>query len=114
MSNTVYVSHVIDAPAETVWGIMRDFNGMPSYHPGIWKGEIERGGRRDEVGCVRHLTLSDGFAREQLLCLNDLNYALAYKIIDGTISVRATWQASSCAESPKATARSPNSGPISK
>ena len=37
MANTVYISDVIDAPIEKVWGIMRDFNGMPSYHPGISK-----------------------------------------------------------------------------
>ena len=34
MANTVYVSDVIDAPIEKVWGLMRDFNDMPSYHPG--------------------------------------------------------------------------------
>jgi uncharacterized membrane protein len=29
MENTVYISDVIDAPIEKVWGIMRDFNDMP-------------------------------------------------------------------------------------
>ena len=88
MSHTIYISHVIDAPVEEVWRIMRDFNGVPYYHPGIRKSEIEGDGCGDEVGCVRHLTLSDGFVREQLLCLDDLNYVFTYKIIDGTIPVR--------------------------
>ena len=41
MANTVYISDVIEAPIEKVWGIMRDFNDMPSYHPGIHKSIIE-------------------------------------------------------------------------
>lgn len=35
MQNTVYISDVIDQPIEKVWTIMRGFNDMPSYHPGI-------------------------------------------------------------------------------
>ena len=88
MPNTVYISDVIDAPIEKVWGIMRDFNGMPSYHPGIKKSIIEGGQPSDQLGCVRHLTLADGFVRETLLCLDDRNYVFTYEIIGGTLSVR--------------------------
>src|SRR5579864_3597195 len=63
MPNTVYISHVIDAPIEKVWRIMRDFNDMPSYHPGIKKSIIEGDGSSDQVGCVRRLTLAEGFVR---------------------------------------------------
>jgi uncharacterized protein YndB with AHSA1/START domain len=52
MPNTVYISAVIDAPVETVWEIMRDYNGMPSYHPGIKRSVIEDGRPSDQVGCV--------------------------------------------------------------
>jgi hypothetical protein len=88
MPNTVYVSHIIDAPIEKVWAIMRDFNGMPSYHPGILKSAIEGSGPSDQVGCVRRLTLGEGFVRERLLLLDDRNYAFTYEIIEGTLPVR--------------------------
>jgi len=88
MPNTVYVSHVIDAPIETVWGIMRDYNDMPSYHPGIKRSVIENDLPSDQVGCVRRLTLGEGYVREVLLCLDDRNYAFTYEIIEGTLPVR--------------------------
>jgi hypothetical protein len=87
MANTVYISHVIDAPIEKVWEVMRDFNDMPSYHPGIKASVIEGGGSSDQVGCVRRLTLGAGFVRERLLCLDDRNYAFTYEIIEGTLPV---------------------------
>jgi uncharacterized membrane protein len=88
MANTVYVSDVIDAPIEKVWGIMRDYNGMPSYHPGIKASIVEDGKPSDQVGCVRRLTLGEGFVREVLLCIDDLNHIFTYEIIEGTLPVR--------------------------
>jgi hypothetical protein len=88
MPNTVYISDVIDAPIEKVWKVMRDFNGMPSYHPGIKKSVIEDNSPSDRVGCVRRLTLAEGFVREVLLCLDDRNYVFTYEIIEGTLPVR--------------------------
>jgi uncharacterized membrane protein len=88
MPNTVYISDVIDAPIEKVWSIMRDFNDMPSYHPGIKASVIEGDSRSDQVGCMRRLTLSDGYVRERLLCLDDGNYIFTYEITDGTLPVR--------------------------
>jgi hypothetical protein len=88
MPNTVYISDVIDAPIEKVWGIMRDFNDMPAYHPGIKKSAIEAGCSSDQVGCMRHLTLADGFVKERLLCLDDKNYVFTYEITEGSLPVR--------------------------
>jgi uncharacterized membrane protein len=88
MSNTVYISAVIDAPIEAVWGIMRDFNGMPAYHPGIKHSLIEDGRPSDQIGCVRRLTLGEGFVREVLLCMDDRNCVFTYEIIEGTLPVR--------------------------
>ena len=87
MPNTVYVSAIIDAPVEKVWEIMRDYNGMPSYHPGIKHSLIENGRPSDQVGCVRRLTLGEGFVREVLLCMDDRNYIFTYEIIEGTLPV---------------------------
>jgi uncharacterized membrane protein len=88
MANTVYISDVIDAPIEKVWGIMRDFNDMPSYHPAIRKSIIEGEDPSDRVGCVRCLTLAEGFVRERLLCMDDENHIFTYEIIEGTLPVR--------------------------
>jgi uncharacterized membrane protein len=88
MAYTVYISDVIDAPIEKVWGVMRDFNDMPSYYPGIQKSIIQGEGPSDRVGCVRRLTLAEGFVRERLLCMDDRNYAFTYEIIEGTLPVR--------------------------
>jgi hypothetical protein len=91
MPNTVYISDVINAPIEAVWSIMRDFNGMPAYHPGIISSEMEAGAQGDTIGGVRRLTLGpDAYVREQLLMLDDLSYAFTYKIIEGTLPVRVT------------------------
>jgi hypothetical protein len=88
MANTVYISDVINAPIEKVWGVMRAYNDMPSYHPGISKSIIEEEGPSDRVGCVRRLTLGEGYVRERLLCMDDRNYAFSYEIIEGTLPVR--------------------------
>ena len=88
MPNTVYISDVIDAPVEKVWDVMRDFNDMPAYHPGIKKSLIEGERPSDQVGCVRHLTLGNGFVRERLLCLDDKNHVFSYEIIEGSLPVR--------------------------
>jgi uncharacterized membrane protein len=88
MPNTVYISDVIDAPIERVWDVMRDFNGMPGYHPGIKESIVEGDRPSDQVGCVRRLTLGDGFVRERLLCLDDGNYVFTYEIIEGSLPVR--------------------------
>ena len=88
MPNTVYVSDVIDAPIGKVWSVMRDFNDMPSYHPAIRKSIIEGDGPSDRVGCVRRLTLVEGFVRERLLSMDDRNYSFCYEIIEGTLPVR--------------------------
>jgi uncharacterized membrane protein len=88
MPNTIYISDVIDAPIEKVWSVMRDFNDMPSYHPGIKASVIEGDSPSDQVGCVRRLTLSEGYVRERLLCLDDKNYIFTYEITEGTLPVR--------------------------
>src|SRR6267154_96223 len=88
MSNTVYISAVIDAPVEEVWKIMRDYNGMPSYHPGIKHSLIEEGRPSDQLGSVRRLTLAEGFVREVLLGMDDRNYIFTYEIVEGTLPVR--------------------------
>ncbi len=79
----VYRSAVIDAPADKVWALVRDFNGLPKWHPAIAKSEIEGGPPGDRVGCVRRFTLKDGggLLREKLLTLSDSGRTLTYNIL---------------------------------
>lgn len=77
-----YASAVIDAPIETVWKVVRDFNGLPGWHPAIASSEIEEGRSGAEIGCVRSFYLKDGaHVREQLLALTDSDYALSYNFV---------------------------------
>jgi len=86
--HTVHITEVIDAPIEKIWEIMRDFNGLPSYHPAIQASRIEHGDG-ESVGSIRHLTLANngGYVREELLMINDAEHAFDYSIIEGTLPV---------------------------
>ncbi len=53
----VYTSSVIDAPAAEIWGRIRDFNGLPNWHPAIADSRIELQQPADKVGCIRNFTL---------------------------------------------------------
>src|SRR5258706_13774998 len=79
----VYRSAIISATADKVWKLVRDFNGLPKWHPAIATSEIEGGLPADRVGCVRRFTRrSDGgLLREQLLSLADDTRALTYNIL---------------------------------
>ena len=84
----VYVSTVLDAPADTVWSRIRDFNGLPQWHPAIADSRIENGEPADKVGCVRHFHTRDGGAiRERLLALSDYDYTCTYSILDSPMGV---------------------------
>jgi len=85
----IFVSSVIPAPADKVWGVVRDFNDMPSWHPLVSRSNIEGGRSSDCVGCIRSLTLSDGVrVREQLLSLSDFDYSFSYAIVESGLDVK--------------------------
>ncbi|TIU26152.1 MAG: SRPBCC family protein, partial [Mesorhizobium sp.] len=48
----VTISSVIDAPVEKVWARIRDFNGLPSWHPRMVESHIEDGKDPGTIGCV--------------------------------------------------------------
>ncbi len=74
-----YASIILKAPVETVWSLVRDFNGLPTWAPGIAKSKIEDGLAADVVGCVRSFHTKDGtHIRERLLTLDDANYTFTY------------------------------------
>lgn len=79
----VFVSSVINAPAEKVWERVRDFNGLPKWHPRIRDSRIEDALPSDKVGCIRNFHLQNGdVIREQLLGLSDYDMFCTYSILE--------------------------------
>ena len=79
----VYISSVIDAPASRVWERVRDFNGLPRWHPLVRDSRIENGEPSDKVGCVRDFHLQNGDRiRERLLGLSDYDLFCTYSILE--------------------------------
>ena len=79
----VYVSSVIDAPASGVWERIRDFNGLPKWHPLIRESRIEDALPADKVGCIRNFRLQNGdLIRERLLGLSDYDMFCTYTILE--------------------------------
>ncbi len=84
----VYTSSVLDAPADKVWSEIRDFNGLPRWHPAIKDSYIEHQLPSDKVGCIRNFTLkAGGRIREQLLALSDFDYSVTYSILESPMGV---------------------------
>lgn len=84
----VYTSSVIDAPADRVWEVVRDFNGLPDWHPLIADSRFEGGLAADRVGCIRNFRTRDGgLIREQLLTLSDYDYECTYAILESPMGV---------------------------
>ncbi len=84
----VYRSTVLDAPADRVWRDLRDFNGLPNWHPLIELSRIEKSHPADKVGCVRNFQLKDGARiREKLLSLSDYDYSCTYSILESPMDL---------------------------
>ncbi|MCE3247775.1 MAG: hypothetical protein K0R41_1600 [Geminicoccaceae bacterium] len=83
-----HASSVINAPIDQVWRRIRDYNGLPGWHPGVAKSEIEGREPANQPGCVRVLTLGNGAViRERLLEMSDLGHHYSYAILDSPLPV---------------------------
>ena len=79
---TIKVSSIIDAPIGKVWERIRDFNGLPSWHPRMVESQIEDDKAATEIGCVRNFKVASGATvREKLLAFSDDEYLTTYSII---------------------------------
>ncbi len=82
-------STVIDAPADAVWAILRDFNGHASWHPAVASSTLEDGAVGDQIGAVRAFRLTDGARiREQLLSHAAHEMAFSYCILEAAAPLR--------------------------
>jgi NADPH:quinone reductase len=76
-------STIIEASADRVWLLLRDFNGHQTWHPAVATSRIEEAESGDVVGAVRAFTLEDGtFLREQLIALSDRERCLTYCLLE--------------------------------
>jgi hypothetical protein len=79
----VTISSVIDTPVETVWARIRDFNGLPNWHPRMVESHIEGGRASDEIGCVRNfMTASGARIREKLIDFSDRDFLTSYSMLE--------------------------------
>jgi hypothetical protein len=85
----VFVSSVVDAPAEKVWAIIRLFDAVADWLPFVKSSPIEDGGDPTRVGCVRVLTQTDGEVfREVLVALSDAERFYSYTFVSSPVAVR--------------------------
>src|SRR5690349_13679072 len=74
---TIVTSTILDAPAEEVWLLLRDFSAIGSWHPFLPPPTIEDG-PADRVGAVRVF----GDHRERLVALDDLRRSTRFAFED--------------------------------
>ena len=85
----VFVSSVIDAPAEKVWATIRRFDAVADWLPFVKSSPIEDGGDPTRVGCIRILTQTDGEVfREVLVALSDAERFYSYTFVSTAVPVR--------------------------
>jgi hypothetical protein len=86
-----YASGVVPADADDVWRVIRNFDGLPAWHPAIAGSEIEPGPAAGEVGAVRSLAMAGGggTVREQLVSLDDTDRSYTYDMLDGPFPIRS-------------------------
>jgi hypothetical protein len=84
----IFVSSVISAPSENVWGQVRDFNGLPNWVPMVAESHIQDGLPPDQVGCIRDFSLQNGDRiTEQLVALSDYDMSLSYIILSSPMAL---------------------------
>ena len=85
----IFVSSVVNAPAEKVWATIRRFDAVVDWLPFVKSSPIEDGGDPTRVGCVRVLTQTDGEVfREVLVALSDAERSYSYTFVGSPVPVR--------------------------
>lgn len=79
-----YVSAIIDADVDSVWSVLGDFHGIPTWMSRIRSNDPENGSGRAAVGSVRRLTLEPDAhtARERLVAYDEPNRSQSYEFAD--------------------------------
>lgn len=75
-------SGVLDAGADAVWAILRDFSSASKWSEEITGCEMEGGAAPSQVGGIRKMTFSFGpVARERLVALSDRERFFEYELL---------------------------------
>ncbi len=78
----VTVSTELDVPADELWRLVGQFNGLPDWHPAVEKSELE------EEGQIRKLSLAGGGTIvERLERIDDNERVYTYTIEQGPLPV---------------------------
>jgi hypothetical protein len=83
-----HATTVVDAPADTVWQVIRPFDQPNTWHPSLPEATIADGLPADSVGCVRVFSANGNEVRERLLELDDEAHVCRYALEQGTMPVR--------------------------
>ena len=79
-------STIINASVESVWQVLRDFNGHDQWHPAVSQSRLQEGTATNQVGAIRNFVLTGGERiSEQLLSLSDHTWSLRYCIVNSDI-----------------------------
>ncbi|HEY3687524.1 MAG TPA: SRPBCC family protein [Streptosporangiaceae bacterium] len=82
-------SVIVEAGADAVWGLVRDFNGLATWSPAMTVSVIEDGLDPATVGCVRRFDLGNGgVARERLTALDDVARSYTYTLVEAPFPAR--------------------------
>jgi hypothetical protein len=85
----IFVSSVVNAPADKVWAVIRRFDAVVEWLPFVKSSPIEDGGDPTRVGCVRVLTQTDGEVfHEVLVALSDAERSYSYTFVRSPVPVR--------------------------
>jgi mxaD protein len=81
---TLHVKESVEINAEpsAVWAVVKDWNGMHTWHPAFSNTEI-KSGANNKIGSLRTLTLKDGGAKfdEELLAYKPKKMYFKYRIL---------------------------------
>lgn len=82
------VSETINAPAEKVWGLIKNFGDIANWHSEVFTSTTEGG---NEKGGKRVLTLKDGNTiTEELKAYDDAKMTYSYKITNMSVAKKIT------------------------
>ena len=86
---TLHVTESVElkAPADKVWDTIKDFDGLPKWHPGFSGDELVSGAN-GKAGTVRKLTIKDGPSfTEKLLSYDAAHHSYHYMIIESPLPI---------------------------
>jgi carbon monoxide dehydrogenase subunit G len=80
----VKVEQEIEASADKVWKLMRDFGGLKAWNPGIDSVEVAGEG----IGAIRTIKMGPMTIKERLEHLDDASRTFRYSIVEGPVPAR--------------------------